>query len=221
MREGGAEITHDSVPELYRAAEGKSLTVRIKADDERAASDAFLNEMLRLGVNPGQWYISRSFAKMDVLISDADAAGGPVKPGDYDACDEIMKRLEINSRGYGDDRVIKYEVGSENDSACYFVMESYYNHCWYHDPAGILTVRLHAELSEEPCRPEDIRFAHPSKYTRNRLTGKPALIRSIRMDCSEVEGAGYIKRIRKNQVFDNLSDLSAWLYFYHQDIRLA
>ena len=238
LKERGAEVTYFSISELYRVSRGKTLRITIQAKTERGAVGMFTYKLLRIGVNPGQWYIGRSFLKMSVLLSDVDMIQNceeeirtveeelamskrPTRLSDYEVYDEILNRLRTNNLGYGDDLIIEYELLNGNEPVYYFLMESYYNHNWNMDPAGILVVRLCAELSDPHCMFDSVRYSHPTKYTRNIVSGNPALLREIRLDCSEAEGIGYIQRINQDQIFDNLSDLSAWLYFYHYDIHLA
>lgn len=239
-RKNGFQVTYPTIQELYEMSKEKTLELLIPAHSEQEANNTFVRKLLRIGVNAGQWYITDSFAKLNVELhriaedendenySGMNKAVEEKKEGtsiadirEFGIYHDIMKRLAYNRFGYGDDFLLEYVIENEKKSILYFLSEAYYNHRWCKDPAAVLNVRIRAEKRSGFCGRDALRFSHPTKYTTNLIDGCPYLVTKIWMDNSEVEGVGYIKRIDKDQIFDNLADLSSWIDFYHRDIHLA
>lgn len=231
LKKSGAEISVPTISELKHQCLEKVLVFSFPATDEKAANDWFVRKLLRLGVNPGQWYISDSFVDLKVMLSEVcfqnecsdKVCTDSVTPGiqGFDLWDGFLERLEKNEYGYGDDVTVLYDISCGNEKNTYFIMESYYNHRWVDDPAGLFNIRISLEVMDDKKTPEDVHFSHPTKYIRRISDGTPYFLNRMEMDCSKLDIPGYHKKLLDNQVFDNIPDFNALMYLYHHDIHLA
>lgn len=225
---------------------GGALEARIWAGSEGEANDFWLREMLRLGRDPGKWYLSDDYSSVKVRLRRiAEGRGeGPGNGGEGGAQAADMADFEVYDRlsgklageavtegvGYGDDVFVEYSVSSAAGKARYCATEFYSNHGWCEDPANLLVVRFTAEVLPGPCGLAEARSAHPSKLTARKSTGERFLVDSIAMEnrvsakFSSGDGPGVLspgESASADRVMDNPVDFNLWVDMHRKEIELV
>lgn len=242
-----SNISTISIRELYELSQDYALECRITTKDEAEANDIWLNERLGFGQDLGKHYIEAEGSELTCHLQPISHVSHENGCQSHEDRAEKNKGIDIarfslyddmfeavaESGFYGDSRrnpnmFIEYSIKADDNYTRYMAIEFFSNHCWALDPVTVLVLSIKAELLEEPCDPDDARFAHPTKTVYDKMGKSHCFLKSIttknNMESKFSFGIGENKvpdmLVSADRTWDNVADFRNWLSTYYQEISL-
>lgn len=236
-------VTFPSVQELYAMTKGYTLRCKVYADDEEGAVLVWNELHLGIGSDKGQNYHNRDSSLITLHLqwaSDesrsccpADPLSTLADPAEFSAYGEMFAKMAEDACGpvamvYGDDLLVDYAISHGDEVTRCIATEFFTNHKWDIDPTTLLTLRVKARISPQPCDDEALRFSHPTKAVRRMSDGKKFYLQSITttndIEVKFFQGGGEDREpdtlVSADRTWDNLVDFFLWLEIYRREILL-
>ena len=159
----------------------------------------------------------------------------PADPSHFSVYDDMINKIIAVANGtdpsgfYGDDLLVECSMSQEDNITRCIATEFFSNHNWRADPTSLLTLRIKASVSSDPCSAERLQFSHPTKVAQRLSDGRRFILESIstknRMKPKFHSGRGEDRKpdtmVSDDREWDNLVDFYLWLDLYRKEIALA